>query len=60
MENTRTESDVDQILGVLNDGLRKAEETMVSILEGVVADSAGFLSELEAALTDMEAALPQD
>jgi hypothetical protein len=63
MKDARLDSpgtEVDEILGSLQDGLRKTEEAMVSILQGILADSTLLLSELEAALTDAEAALPSD
>lgn len=60
MENARPELEVDEILRSLQDGLKKAEEVMSSILEGLAADNAGFVSELEAALTDVEAAVLND
>lgn len=60
MENARPDAEVDAILSSLQDGLKKAEEVMSSILEGIVADNAMYLSELEAALTDVEAALLND
>ena len=53
-------SDVDEILGSLHKGLKQAEETMTSILDGIVNDNALLLSELEDALTHMEAALTSD
>jgi len=60
MENTRPEQDVDVILGSLHDGLRRAEEVVATILEGIVGDSASLVFELEAALTDMEAVAATD
>lgn len=60
MDEPRAVSDVDEILGSLQDGLNKAEERMSSILAGILADNSKFLSELEAALTDVEAALASD
>lgn len=53
-------SEVDAILGQLHDGLQKAEATMASILERIVADNAHVLAELEDALSDMEAALTNE
>lgn len=52
--------DVDAILSELHDGLREAEETMASILKNIVADNEIVLTELEDALTDMEAALAKE
>lgn len=60
MDNGRAESDVDEILGSLQDGLKQVEAMMASLLEGILADNAGVLSELEAALTDVEAALANE
>lgn len=60
MDEPRAVSDVDEILGSLQDGLKKAEERMSSIMAGIVADNTKFLSELEAALTDAEAAFAND
>ena len=60
MDEPRALSEVDEILGSLQDGLKKAEERMTSILTGIVADNTKFMSELEAALTDVEAALASD
>ncbi len=60
MDDESPESEFTEVLSLLQEGLRKAETTMVSILGSIVADSAVFLSELEAALTDMEAALLTD
>ena len=60
MENVRPDQEADEILRSLHDGLKKAEEVMTSMLQGMVADNAAFLSELEAALNDMEAALLND
>ncbi len=60
MENERPGTDLDEILGSLHEGLRKAEEVIVSILGSVMADNATYLSELEAALTDVEAVLAGD
>lgn len=57
MEEAGTAQDVDEILRSLNDGLKKAEEVMSSILDGMVSDSTLLLNELEAALSDVEAAL---
>ena len=57
IEDAATAGEVDEILGQLHEGLQKAEATMASILEGIVADNASVLADLEAALTDMEAAL---
>jgi hypothetical protein len=63
MKDARLENpgnEVDEILGALQDGLRKTEQAMASILRGVLADSTLLLSELEAALSDAEAALLND
>ncbi len=60
MDEPRAVSEVDEILGSLQDGLKKAEERMSSILTGIVADNTKFMSELEAALSDVEAALAAD
>lgn len=60
MENARAAVEVDEILGTLHDGLREAERTMASIIEAIVANNASVLEELEAALTDMEAALANE
>ncbi len=60
MENAGAASEVDEILGSLHEGLRRAEETMAAILAGIVADNATALSELEAALSDVEAALANE
>lgn len=60
METARPDREADEILRSLHDGLKKAEEVMTSIVTGMVADNAAFLSELEAALTDVEAALLND
>lgn len=54
------ENEVDELLGSLHDGLRRVEEMMVTVLERIVADNARFVSELEAALSDVEAALLTD
>lgn len=54
------ESDLTQVITLLQEGLRKAEATMVSILASIVTEGAACLSELEAALTDAEAALLAD
>ena len=60
MEKEGPDHDVDKILDSLQDGLKKAEEVMSSILEGIIADNALLMSELEATLTDVEAALLKD
>ncbi|MEM7341096.1 MAG: hypothetical protein AAF467_20735 [Actinomycetota bacterium] len=60
MEDVGASDEVDQILESLHDGLKKAEEAMLAMLEGIVADNANFLSELEDALSDMEAALASE
>lgn len=60
MDNVRAGRDYEEILGSLHESLKKAETAMVSMLEGIVADNDHFLTELEAALTDMEAALAND
>jgi hypothetical protein len=53
-------NEVDEILGILQDGLEKTEQAMVSLLQGMLTDSTLLLCELEAALTDAEAALLND
>ena len=53
-------SEVDEILVQLQEGLEKAEATMAAILASIVDDNAHVLAELEAALTDMEAALANE
>lgn len=60
MENAGAEHDVDELLRSIQDGLKKAEQVMSSILEGMTCDSAILLTELESALTDAEAALLGD
>lgn len=60
MENMRSAADVEELLGSLQEGLKKAEETMTSILQGIVAENALIVSELEAALTDVEAVLANE
>ena len=60
VENITAASDVDEILGSLQEGLKQAEETMASILDGIVNGNALLLSELEDALTHMEDALTGD
>ena len=60
VKKTTAASDVDELLGSLHEGLKQAEETMTSILDGIVNDNALLLSELEDALTHMEAALTND
>ena len=50
MENARPDTEVDEILSSLHEGLKRAEQVMSSIMEGIVADNAAILSELEAAL----------
>lgn len=60
MDNARPDLEVDEILRSLQDGLKKAEEVMSSILEGLTADNAVFVTELEAALNDVEAAVLND
>lgn len=54
------ETEFSQVLTLLQEGLEKAEATMVSILGSIVAEGAACLSELEAALSDAEAALLAD
>jgi hypothetical protein len=53
-------AEVDALLGSLQEGLRKAEEALSAMLAGVVADNELLVAELEAALSDMEAALGGD
>ena len=60
MDDEGLETEFNQVLTLLQEGLRKAEATMVSILGSIVADGAACLSELEAALSDAEAALTGD
>ena len=60
MDSEALESDVDDILGHLQEGLKRTEVTMTSILEGILVDSASLMTELEAALNDVEAALLKD
>ena len=57
MEDEGPESEITQLLNLLQAGLEKAEAIMARLLTGIVADSAFVVSELEAALTDAEAAL---
>lgn len=60
MEDEGPDSEVTQVLKLLQAGLEKAEATMTRLLSGIVADNAFVVSELEAALTDAEAALAAD
>ncbi len=60
MDDAGVTDEVDEILQSLHDGLKKAEEVMSSILEGMVSESAHLLNELDAALSDVEAALLND
>lgn len=60
MEDEAPDSEITQVLRMLQAGLEKAEATMSRLLSGVVADNAIVVSELEAALTDAEAALAAD
>lgn len=60
MEDEGPDSEVTQVLKLLQAGLDKAEATMTRLLSGIVADNAFVVSELEAALTDAEAALAAD
>ena len=60
MEDEGPDSEVTQVLKLLQAGLEKAEATMTRLLSGIVADNAIVVSELEAALTDAEAALATD
>ncbi len=60
MEDEGPDSEVTQVLKLLQAGLEKAEATMSRLLSGIVADNAVVVSELEAALTDAEAALAAD
>lgn len=60
MEDEGPDSEVTQVLKLLQAGLDKAEATMARLLSGIVADNAIVVSELEAALTDAEAALASD
>jgi hypothetical protein len=55
-----SESEITHMLSLLQAGLEWAEVTVTSLLNGIVADSAVFVSELEAALTDAEAALSME
>lgn len=60
MEDEGPDNEVTQVLKLLQAGLEKAEATMSRLLSGIVADNAVVVSELEAALTDAEAALAAD
>lgn len=60
MEDEGPDHEVTQVLKLLQAGLEKAEATMSRLLSGIVADNAVVVSELEAALTDAEAALAAD
>lgn len=60
MDDEGQENEFSEVLIVLHEGLKKAEATMVSILESIVTGNAVYLPELEAALTDVEAALLTD
>ncbi len=60
MEDEGPDNEVTQVLKLLQAGLDKAEATMSRLLSGIVADNAVVVSELEAALTDAEAALAAD
>ncbi len=60
MEDEGPDNEVTQVLNLLQAGLEKAEATMSRLLSGIVADNAVVVSELEAALTDAEAALAAD
>jgi len=60
MEDEGPDSEITQVLGMLQAGLEKAEATMSRLLSGIVADNAVVVAELEAALTDAEAALAAD
>lgn len=60
MEDEGPDSEVTQVLKLLQAGLERAEATMSRLLSGLVADNAVVVTELEAALTDAEAALAAD
>jgi len=60
MEDEGPDSEVTQVLKLLQAGLERAEATMSRLLSGIVADNAVVVTELEAALTDAEAALAAD
>lgn len=60
MEDEGPDNEVTQVLKLLQAGLEKAEATMSRLLSGLVADNAVVVTELEAALTDAEAALAAD